>query len=90
MSQVHPCARTTPRARAEINASPAGIAELADLYNITVVTLPLNCVSHNRVHELACLTSHSLSNCIGLTYASVECSRALLYQSNHAMVSSLA
>ena len=29
--------------------------------------LPLDCVSHNRAHELACLASHSLSNCIGLT-----------------------
>lgn len=33
----------------------------------TVLTLPLDCVSHNRAHELACLASHSLSNCIGLT-----------------------
>ena len=31
------------------------------------LTLPLDCVSHNRAHELACLASHSLSNCIGLT-----------------------
>ena len=31
------------------------------------MTLPLDCVSHNRAHELACLASHSLSNCIGLT-----------------------
>ena len=31
------------------------------------VTLPLDSVSHNRDHELACLASHSLSNCIGLT-----------------------
>ena len=31
------------------------------------MTLPLDCVSHNRDHELACLASHSLSNCIGLT-----------------------
>ena len=38
MSQVHPCARTTPRTRAEINASPAGITALADLYNITAAT----------------------------------------------------
>lgn len=38
MSQVHPCARTTSRTRAEINASPAGVTELADLYNITVAT----------------------------------------------------
>ena len=38
MSQVHPCARTTPRTRAEINASSAGITALADLYNITVAT----------------------------------------------------
>jgi hypothetical protein len=38
MSQVHPCARTTPRTRAEINASPAGVAALADLYNITPAT----------------------------------------------------
>ena len=33
----------------------------------TGLTLPLDCVSHNRAHELACLASHSLSNCIGLT-----------------------
>ena len=32
-----------------------------------ILTLPLDCVSHNRAHELACLASHSLSNCIGLT-----------------------
>ena len=38
MSQVHPCARTTPRTRAEINASSAGITALADQYNITVAT----------------------------------------------------
>jgi transposase InsO family protein len=38
MSQVHPCARTTPRTRAEINASPAGVTALADMYNITVAT----------------------------------------------------
>ena len=31
------------------------------------VTLPLDCVSHNRAHALTCLASHSLSNCIGLT-----------------------
>ncbi len=31
------------------------------------LTLPLDCVSHNRAHELAFLASHSLSNCIGLT-----------------------
>jgi hypothetical protein len=38
MSQVHPCARTTPRTRAEIKASPAGVVALADMYNITVAT----------------------------------------------------
>ena len=38
MSQVHPCARTTPRTRAEINASPAGATALACRYNITVAT----------------------------------------------------
>ena len=32
-----------------------------------LLTLPLDSVSHNRDHELACLASHSLSNCIGLT-----------------------
>ena len=32
-----------------------------------ILTLPLDSVSHNRDHELACLASHSLSNCIGLT-----------------------
>ena len=31
------------------------------------LTLPLDCASHNRTHELARLASHSLSNCIGLT-----------------------
>ena len=36
MSQVHPCARTTPRTRAEINASSAGVTVLASQYNITV------------------------------------------------------
>ena len=34
---------------------------------IHALTLPLDSVSHNRAHELACLASHSLSNCIGLT-----------------------
>ena len=29
MSQVHPCARTTPRTRAEINASPAAATNAA-------------------------------------------------------------
>jgi transposase InsO family protein len=38
MSQVHPCARTTPRTRAEINASPVGVKALAELYNITPAT----------------------------------------------------
>ncbi len=38
MSQVHPLARTTPRVRAEIQASPAGATELAELYNISVAT----------------------------------------------------
>ena len=33
-----PCARTTPRTRAETNASPAGATALASLYNITAVT----------------------------------------------------
>ena len=32
----------------------------------TELTLPLDCVSHNRAHELACMASHSLSNCFGL------------------------
>ena len=32
-----------------------------------ILTLPLDCVSHSRAHALACLASHSLSNCIGLT-----------------------
>ena len=31
MSRVHPCARTTPRTRAEINASPAGGYTMAQL-----------------------------------------------------------
>jgi transposase InsO family protein len=38
MSQVHPCARTTPRTRSEINTSPASVTTLACLYNITVAT----------------------------------------------------
>ncbi|WP_210547297.1 IS481 family transposase [Rhodoferax sp. PAMC 29310] len=38
MSQVHPCARTTPRTRAEIRTSPAGASALADRYNITPAT----------------------------------------------------
>lgn len=38
MSQVHPLARTTPRVRAEIKASNAGVTELAQLYNISVAT----------------------------------------------------
>ncbi len=38
MSQVHPRARTTPRTRAEINASPDSIAALSDRYNISLAT----------------------------------------------------
>ena len=38
MSQVHPCARTTPRTRAEINALPASATALACRRNITVAT----------------------------------------------------
>ena len=38
MSQVHPLARTTPRVRAEIRNSNAGVTALADLYNISVAT----------------------------------------------------
>ena len=38
MSQVHAQARTTPRTRAEIKDSPASIAQLAELYNITRAT----------------------------------------------------
>mgnify|MGYP000182046435 FL=1 len=38
MSQVHPRARTTPRTRAEIKASPATVTALAERYNITVST----------------------------------------------------
>ena len=38
MSQVHPLARTTPRTRAEIKASPASAAVLAERYNVTVAT----------------------------------------------------
>jgi hypothetical protein len=38
MSQVHPCARTTLRTRAEINVLLAGATALASLYNITAVT----------------------------------------------------
>ncbi len=38
MSQVHPQARTTPRARQEIKASKAPWTELASRYNVTVAT----------------------------------------------------
>jgi transposase InsO family protein len=38
LSQVHPLARTTPRTRAEIKASPASAAVLAERYNVTVAT----------------------------------------------------
>lgn len=38
MSQVQPCARTTPQARSEINMSPASVTTLAYLYNITIAT----------------------------------------------------
>ena len=38
MSQVHPCARTTPRIRGEIKASSASVAVLAERYNITQTT----------------------------------------------------
>ena len=35
MSQVHPLARTTPRTRAEINASQASIRALSERYNVS-------------------------------------------------------
>ena len=38
MSRIHPQARTTPRTRAEINASTEPVQVLARLYNITVAT----------------------------------------------------
>ena len=38
MSRIHPQARTTPRTRAEINASTEPVKVLAQLYNITVAT----------------------------------------------------
>ena len=38
MSQVHAQARTTPRTRAEIKASSASLAELAERFNITRAT----------------------------------------------------
>ena len=38
MSQVHPLARTTPRTRAEIKASPASAAVLAERYNVSIAT----------------------------------------------------
>jgi hypothetical protein len=38
MSRIHPCARTTPRTRAEINASPTGVVALVGMYNITTAT----------------------------------------------------
>ena len=38
MSQVHPLARTTPRTRAEIKASPASAGVLAERYNVSVAT----------------------------------------------------
>jgi transposase InsO family protein len=38
MSQVHPLARTTPRTRAEIKASSASLAAVAERYNITLAT----------------------------------------------------
>ena len=39
MSEVHAQARTTPRTRAEINASSATVAELAERYNISLATV---------------------------------------------------
>jgi len=38
MSQVHPLARTTPRTRAEIKASPDSTTALSDRYNISIAT----------------------------------------------------
>lgn len=38
MSHVHPLARTTPRTRAEIKASPASAPVLAERYNVSVAT----------------------------------------------------
>jgi hypothetical protein len=34
MSQIHPCARTTPRTRAEIKASPAGVVALVPCWKL--------------------------------------------------------
>lgn len=39
MSEIHPQARTTPRTRAEINASSASLTELAERYNVSVATV---------------------------------------------------
>jgi hypothetical protein len=38
LSHIHPMARTTPRTRAEIKASPASAGVLAERYNVTVAT----------------------------------------------------
>jgi transposase InsO family protein len=38
LNQIHPLARTTPRTRAEIKASTASAAVLAERYNVTVAT----------------------------------------------------
>ena len=38
MSQLHPCARTTPRTRSEINASCESVSVLASRYNVTPAT----------------------------------------------------
>jgi hypothetical protein len=51
MSQIHPQARTTPRVRAEIQASEDSPAELARRYNISEPTAAKWQGSVAQIHE---------------------------------------
>ena len=52
MTHIHPQARTTPRVRAEIQASSESTAELARRYNISEPTV-LKWKSRQCVHDLS-------------------------------------
>ena len=75
-SRVNPSLGTSDRRAATLLATLKRAEWLADFEAkrsalkpsaVAAMTLPLDCVSHNRAHALTCLASHSLSNCIGLT-----------------------
>ena len=78
MSQVHPLARTTPRTRAEIRASPASAGVLAERYNVTVATVrkwKARDDAHDRSHR-----PHTLATTLtpAQEWLAVELRRTLL------------